>query len=159
MRVLLFILIFIPFAVFGQDEKLDKPSDGKMNLEHADNTTKRPAEKKEGRKKQKDDIVYTGNVKFTIGGNTLTCDSAVSYENDGTLFAYNVKITYPASFTITGKVLNFNRETARATLTTDVTVTALNGNKVGTSPVFEFDFNYDRYRITSGIITPPDDKQ
>lgn len=156
MKKILFLLLFLPFVTNGQTELAEKKSDGKMNLISANKTITRPAVRKEGdRKKLKDNEVYLGDVKFKIGLSEITCDSAILYQNEGMLSAYNVKVTNPQSFDIKGTVLSFNKENGTANLNSDITVTAKNGVVIGSSEYLQFDFNYEVYRIINGAINPP----
>ena len=156
MKKMIFLLLFLPFISNGQAELAEKKSDGKMKLISANKTIARPAVKKEGdHKKLKDDEVYLGDVKFKIGESEITCDSAVLYQNDGMLTAYNIKLTNPQSFDIKGAVLSFNKENSTASLTSDISVTAKNGVTIGSSDYLQFDFSYEIYRIINGAINPP----
>ena len=156
MKRILFILLLLPFISNAQTDPAEVKSDGKLNLTHSNKTVTVPAARKEGdKRKLKDDEVYTGNVKFKIGGNEISCDSAILYKNDDKLSAFHVIITNPVSFVIKGDNLNFDKEKVTGTLTSNISVTAMNGNVVGTSDNFELDFSYDVYRIINGSMIPP----
>ena len=156
MKKILFLLLFLPFLTNGQTDLAEKKNDGKMKLIHANKTMTRPAIKKEGdRKKLKDNEVYFGDVKFQIGVTEITCDSAILFQNDGMLTAYNTKISNPQSFIIKGDNLSFNKENITADLTSNISVTAMNGLLVGNSDYLQFDFSYEVYRIINGAINPP----
>jgi len=170
MRSLLFLLAFLPFITHAQEmsqaEKdeiaktnaaLDVRSDGKLNFLSATKTFTQPAVKKDDQhKKLKEDVVHTGNVQFQVGNNAITCDSAVEYTNEGKVLAFNVRVTNPRSFTIKGGELDYDKEKANAVVSKDISVTALNGDLVGTSESFNLDFSYEVYRL-NGTIKQPND--
>jgi len=136
---------------------LEVKSDGKLNFVSAIKTTTQPAVRKDDQhKKLKEDIVHTGDVKFKIGSNTITCDSAIEYTNENKVAAFKVIITNPSSFTIKGGELNYNKEDASGILKNDISVTAMNGDLVGTSELFNLDFSYQIYRLTGNIKQPND---
>lgn len=158
MNKFLFLLLLLPVSGFAQKDKeeTNKPSDGKLVLVHADKTVTVAPEKKDDKKNLKDDTKYFGAVKFKIGGNTITCDSAKVLENDGIVEAYNVTLSSPDYFTTKGALLTFNKATLGGTVTKDITVTALNGNVIGTSESVVVDLKNESYRIGMGNITPPE---
>jgi lipopolysaccharide export system protein LptA len=155
MKTLLFVLAMLPFVCIAQDDPNQKHDDGTLEFVQAAKSFTQPAVRKENSpRKLKDDQVYTGNVKFTIGSNDIISDSAIVYTNENVMMAFNVKITNPQSFDIIGDILNYNKEDNTALLTGNATVTAKNGNVVGTSASLRFDFSYDIYHIIDGAITP-----
>jgi hypothetical protein len=171
MRSILFLLLFLPFISHAQDDMSQKQkdeiaktnaalevrSDGKLRFLSANNTTTQPAvRKEEQRKRLKDDVVHTGNVKYQIGSNLISCDSAIEYTNEDKIAAFNVKITNPVSFSIKGGELNYNKEDNSAILTKEISITAMNGELVGTSEIFTFDFSYQIYRVNGSIKQPKD---
>ena len=161
--VLSFCLLLLPFLSPAQkkdESPFDKKGDGKIKLTHADRTIARPAVKKEGdKKKLKDNEVYYGNVKFTVGDNQIACDSAIHYKNDDKIVAYQVTVTSPEAFTIKGNELTFNTNTAHSNLQSNVSVVAMNGDLVGTSESLDLDFSYQIYRMGQGILKIPEKKE
>ena len=162
MRLIFSLLLLFPILCLAQkkdESPFDKKGDGKIKLAHADKTESRPAVKKEGEKRKKDDEVYYGNVKFTIGDNEIACDSAILFKNDDKIVAYQVTITSPVSFTIKGTELTFNTNTAQSNLKSNVTVMARNGNLVGTGESLDLDFTYQAYRMGQGILKIPENEE
>lgn len=160
MKLIMLLLCAIPFVGFAQTEKEEnKLNDGILSLVHADKTVSVPPVKKEEGKKLKNDTRYLGSVQFKIGGNQISCDSAFVHENENTLDAYNVTISNPSYFTVTGTTLNYNKETMAGTLYTDIKVTALNGTMIGTSDELSVDLKTEAYRIGKGSIKPVENKQ
>src|SRR5579872_2852897 len=135
MRNILFLLILLPLLSKAQkDDPNEKHNNGKLVMARANKQYKQPAVKKDDAPKRlKDDEVYVGDVKFQIGSTEISCDSAISYTNDGTVALFHVKIANPESFDIVCDVLNYTKEDNTATLTDNVSVTAKNGAVVGTS--------------------------
>jgi lipopolysaccharide assembly outer membrane protein LptD (OstA) len=160
MKQLIFVLAMLPLLSKAQDKDKDNPlnkkNDGNLELVHAGKTYKQPAIRKENSpKKLKDNEIYVGDVQFKIGDNQVSCDSAILYTNDGLLVASHVKITNPESFDLTSDLMTFNKEDNTADLADNITVTARNGDLVGTSASFKIDFSYNIYRVTGGSIIPP----
>jgi len=158
MKKIIFLLLLLPLFSNAQTDKKEdenKESDGVLTLVHADKTVAVPAAPKEGKKKQKDNTKYLGTVQFKIGNNQITCDSAIIFENDDLVEAYNVTIINPIYFTTRGDQLNYNKETKRGNVTKNVNITALNGNVVGSSENVEVDMSREAYRIGMGSINPP----
>ena len=156
MKKLILLMLLLPLFANAQTDPNEKKSDGKFRFISAAKTVSQPAVRKENSpKKLKDDEVYTGAVKFKTGSNEINCDSAISFTNEGIVMAYHVSITNPESFDIQGDVLNYNKDDNTGTLTNNITVTAKNGNVVGTSDNFKIDFSYEIYRVINGAITPP----
>jgi len=151
------LLILLPLLSKAQkDDPTEKHNNGKLVFGQSTKQFSQPAVKKDDSPKRlKDDEVYVGDVKFQIGSTQINCDSAISYTNDGTLALFRVKIANPESFDIVGDVLNYNKEDNTAALTDNVSVTARNGNVVGTSNYLKIDFSYEIDRIINGSLTPP----
>ncbi|MCD6011152.1 MAG: OstA-like protein [Flavipsychrobacter sp.] len=162
MRFVFSLLLLFPVLCIAQkkdESPFDKKGDGKIKLAHADKTVSRPAVKKEGEKKKlKDDEVYYGNVKFTVGDNAIACDSAIHYRNDDKIVAYQVTVSSPMSFTVKSNELAFNTNIAKASLSGNVSVTAQTGRLVGTSENLELDFSYQIYRMGQGVLKIPEKK-
>jgi lipopolysaccharide assembly outer membrane protein LptD (OstA) len=155
MKKIVFILMLLPlFSNAQKKEDSNKDSDGILKLVHADKTISVQAAKKENRKNPKNDTKYSGSVQFKIGNNQMTCDSAIVFENDDLVTAYNVTISNPEYFTTKGGTLEYNKETKRGNVLQNVTVTALNGSVIGTSESVEVDFKKEAYRIGMGSIRP-----
>jgi hypothetical protein len=161
MNKIVFLLILLPLFSAAQTEKeeTNKPSDGILTLVHADKTVSVPAPKKDDKKDLKNDTKYYGAVQFKIGNNQISCDSAMVHENDNLVDAYNVTISNPEYFTVKGATLNYNKQTKSGTLSSSITVSALNGNLIGTSESLEIDLKNEAYRIGSGNINPPPHKE
>jgi lipopolysaccharide assembly outer membrane protein LptD (OstA) len=150
MKFLVALLVLFPFLTYGQSEPTKK-----LTLLHAGTTTSRPPAVKSEKKKQKDDVVYMGDVKFQTGNSIITCDSAVMNDNDGIVTAYNVKLSNPESFDIKGGIMTFTKETKKGVVTANVVVSAKNNTIVGLSESIEVDFSEDNYQISRGALTTP----
>src|ERR1039458_3653712 len=152
MNKIVFLLLLLPLFCNAQSEKeeTNKPSDGKLVMVHAGKTESIPPVKKDDKKNLKNDTKYTGAVLFKIGANDINCDSAIVFENDGVMEAYNVTLTNPEYFTMKGGTLSYNKEAKRGSLLNNIKVTALNGDLVGTSESVDVDFSHDAYRIGRG---------
>lgn len=163
MRLALSFLLLFPVLCSAQTEAKDpaaEKSDGKLSLIHADKTFTRPAVKKEGEKKKlKDDEVYYGNVKFKVGDNEITADSAVYSKNEDQVTAYNISVSSPLSFLTKADKMTFSKETAISSVSSKVTVSAQNGDLVGTSEWVELDFNYRYYHLGRGTLAIPEKKE
>ena len=160
MKRIAFLLLMVPMVGMAQTEKEEnKLNDGILSLLHADKTQSVPPVKTEERKKLKNDTRYLGAVQFKIGGNLISCDSAFVHENENVVDAYNVTISNPNYFTVTGTKLVLNKETMAGEVSTDVKVTALNGSVIGTSDDIDVDLKTEAYRIGKGTIRPVENKQ
>ena len=157
MKKIVFLLILLPLLSRAQkDDTNEKHNNGKLVMAHANRQYKQPAVKKDDSpKKLKDDEVYLGDVKFQIGSTEISCDSAISYTNDGTVALFHVKIANPESFDIVGDKLSYTKEDNTASITENVSVTAKNATVVGTSNYLKIDFSYEIDRIVDGSLTPP----
>lgn len=157
MKFLLSFLLLFPFVCSAQsDDPVNKKGDGILKLTHSNKTWTQPAAKKDGEKKKlKDDEVYKGDVKFEIGSNLITCDSAIFYKNENKVSAYNVTVSNPVSFVIKGDNLLFDKTTAQSVLKSGISLTAMNGELIGTSDMVELDFSYEIYRMVNGVLVQP----
>jgi hypothetical protein len=156
MKKIVFLLILSPLFTKAQNEAAEKMNNGKLVfVQAARQFSQPPVKKDDDAKRKKDDQVYVGDVRFKIGSTEINSDSAISYTNDGTMAFFHVKIANPESFDIVGDVLSYTKEDNTAALTENVSVTAKNGNVVGTSNYLKIDFSYEIDRIVNGSLTPP----
>ncbi len=154
----MFLLFLLPLSVYAQTDKdpNEVRSDGKLTFVSSGKNFSQPAVKKDNsNKKLKNDEVYIGSVKFHMGSSEINSDSAISYTNEGTIAFFNVKLANPQSFTISGDKLIYTKDDNTGELSSNISVTAMNGNVVGTSESLKIDFSYEVYRIINGSLTPP----
>lgn len=152
MKLILPLLVVIPFVSNGQNKGTDK-----LTLVHADKTSTRPAKAQEGEtKKLKDNTVYYGNVQFQVGMSYINCDSAVLNENISDVTAYHVKVTNSESFDVKADQMAFSTKTRKGMLNSNVVVAAKNEMVVGTSDALELDFSEDVFRIGKGNLSSPE---
>jgi lipopolysaccharide assembly outer membrane protein LptD (OstA) len=161
MKKFMFLLFILPLSVYAQKDKdpNEVRNDGKLAYVSSAKTLSQPAVRKDNStKKLKNDNVYAGAVKFRIGSSDISADSAISYTNEGTIAFFNVKLANPQSFAINGDKLLYTKDDNTGELSSNISVSAMNGNVVGTSESLKVDFGYEIYRVVNGSLTPPPTK-